>query len=236
MIRLLSFADLISLTNALFGFFSILILFSSFFDDINLKLHLSFSFILLGLLADGLDGIVARRFGKSKIGEYLEAMADMTTLVIAPAVFVYFVYISSGLFIGTFERSVYLLFALVFFVFFGFIRLASFSILKEKKIFIGLPASAGTIIILILSYIKINYLVILPAVIIISAAMASTIEFPKPNIYVNSTATVLIFLCIILGRAFYNIAPLVLLLAILIYAIGEPSVNFLTSKKQRKGF
>ena len=151
MIKLLSFADFISLTNALFGFFSILVLFSGFFDDFNLKIHISFSFILLGLLADGLDGIIARRFSKSKIGEYLESMADMTTMVIAPSVFVYFVYINTSLVSGNIFRIIYLLFALLLFVFFGFVRLASFNVMKEKKLFVGLPASASTIIILILS-------------------------------------------------------------------------------------
>jgi len=236
MIKLLSLADFISLTNALFGFFSILVLFSGFFDDFNLKIHISFSFILLGLLADGLDGIIARRFSKSNIGEYLESMADMTTMVIAPSVFVYFVYINTSLVSGNIFRIIYLLFALLLFVFFGFVRLASFNVMKEKKLFVGLPASASTIIILILAYLEIDFILILPTVIIIGAAMASTIEFLKPNFYVNISAAILIFLCIILGSYFYNIAPLLLLTAILIYSVGGPIFRFFNAKKQRKGF
>lgn len=229
MIKLLSIADFISLTNALFGFFSILVLFSSFIDDINLKIHISFSLILLGLLADGLDGIVARKFGKSGIGEYLEAMADMTTLVIAPAVFVYFIY--SDLVSVSIYRNIYLLFALLLFVFFGFVRLASFGIMKEKKLFIGLPASASTIIILNLSYLKVDFILILPLVVIIGAAMASTIEFLKPNKYVNIFASILIFLCILLEKNFYSVAPILLLTAILIYSVGGPIYKFLIAKK-----
>ncbi len=66
MIKLLSVADVISLTNALFGFLAILMLFSS-------EMNLAFSFILLALLADGLDGIVARKTRKGELGEYMEA-------------------------------------------------------------------------------------------------------------------------------------------------------------------
>ena len=73
MIKLLSIADVVSLTNAILGFLAILMIFSN-------ETRLAFSFILLALLADGLDGIVARKLGKSDIGEYLESMADMTSL------------------------------------------------------------------------------------------------------------------------------------------------------------
>ena len=230
MIKLLSVADFISLTNAIFGFFSIIVIASLFFEDITLRLHISFSLILLGLLADGLDGIVARKFGKSAIGEYLEAMADMTTLVIAPAVFVYFVY--SDLVSVSIYRNIYLLFALLLFVFFGFVRLASFSIMKEKKLFIGLPASASTIILLTLAYIKVDFIFILPTVVIIGAAMASTIEFLKPNIHVNAVASILIFICVIFGNSFYSIAPVFLLTAILIYSILGPFYLYFNSKKK----
>ena len=134
MLKLLSIADFISLTNAIFGFFSILILFTSFIEDINLRFHISFSFILLGLLADGLDGIVARRFGKSEIGEYLEAMADMTTLVIAPAVFVYMSY--SDILQVFLYKNIYLLFALLLFVFFFFFFFVYFFFFFEKIFFV----------------------------------------------------------------------------------------------------
>lgn len=233
MIKLLSIADFITINNALFGFFSIIVITSNFFENTDFRIHLSFSLILLGLLADGLDGIVARKFGKSSIGEYLEAMSDVTTLVVAPAVFVYFSY--SNLISVNIYRNVYLLFALLLFVFFGFLRLASFSLMKEKNIFLGLPSPASTIIILTLSYIKVDFILILPAVVIIGAAMASTIKFSKPNIYMNSAAAILIFLCIILQNSFYSIAPLLLFTSVLIYSIGEPFYKYLI-KKQRKSF
>lgn len=233
MLKNMSLADFLSITNALFGFFSIIILFSSLIDSIDLRLHVSFSFILLGLLADGLDGIIARRFGKSNIGEYLESMADVTTLVVAPSIFVYISYLDLVTF--NISRHIYLLFAILLFVFFGFVRLASFNIMKEKKLFIGLPASVSTIIILVLSYIKIEFILILPVVIIIGAAMASNITFPKPSRYINAVAAILIFIGIFFGF-FYNFLTIFLLIGVCIYSFIGPFLKEIFTKEQRKGF
>jgi len=220
MLKLLSFADLISISNALFGIIAILVLFTNVVEFVDLRLRVSFSFIFLALLADGLDGIVARRFGKSEIGEYLEAMGDMTSLVIAPAVFTYVVYFSS--ISSDVLRLSYMFIALILFLFFGVIRLASFHIMKDKHFFIGLPASVSTIILLVLVYFKTDFVYILFVVIVIGALMASDIKFPKPGIIINGIAMVLILLTLIFDKTFYGFAPILLLAAILFYAIVGP--------------
>ena len=219
MINLLSIADVISITNAIFGILAILFLLPIGTCE-EFQLRASFSFILLALLADGLDGIVARKTGKSNIGEYLESMADMTSLVIAPAVFIYFTY--SDLIGYSFYRYIYLLIALILFLSFGIIRLASFHLMKKERYFIGLPASASTILLLILAYFEVEFVYILPAVIIIGAAMASDIKFPKPRIRINTIATILILLTLVMDKSYYGIAPLLLFIAIILYAIGGP--------------
>ena len=220
MIKLLSIADSISIANAIFGVLAIFFLISDLGICEEYRLRASFSFILLALLADGLDGIAARKTGKSDIGEYLESMADMTSLVIAPAAFIFYIYSSSDAF--SFFRFVYLLIAIILFLSFGIIRLASFHIMKEDKVFIGLPASVSTVILIILAYFRVDFIYILPAVIIIGAAMASDIRFPKPHIKINAIATLLILLTLIIGKSYYGIAPLLLFAAIIFYAIGGP--------------
>lgn len=217
MLRLVSFADLISISNAIFGFLSILVLISDVFPD-EIRLRVSLSFIFLGLIADGMDGMVARRFKQSNIGEYLESMGDMTTLVIAPSVFIYFIY--SDYIIDSNFRFFYLFFALALFLFFGIIRLASFHIMKEKGFFVGLPASASTIILLIMAYFEVDFIFILPAVIIIGAFMASNIVFLKPSLKMNIIAGILILLTLVFDKSFYGFAPLVLFIAIIVYAFG----------------
>ena len=83
MLNLITIADLFSLLNAFLGFFAIIF---ALLDEI----WISFYFILLAILADGLDGIIARKVNHGELGEYFEAMADMTSLGIAPAIFVFF--------------------------------------------------------------------------------------------------------------------------------------------------
>jgi len=218
MLRLLSAADFISILNAIFGIFAIIVLLLETIGEMSLRIHLSFSLILLALLADGLDGIVARRFGKSSIGEYLESMADMTSMVIAPAVFIFIIY--STVLQDNLFRNLYLFIAIALFLFFGIVRLASFSVMKEKKYYIGLPASASAIILLTLSYLKVEFIYILPAVVIIGALMASNFVFPKTSKEMNVIATVLIFLTIIFGSSYYAFAPILLLIGVFTYTFG----------------
>ena len=221
MIKLLSIADVITLANAIFGFLAILMV---FLDEI----YLSFSFILIALLADGLDGIIARKTRKGELGEYLEAMADMTSLGVAPSLFVYTIYQS------VVSRCIYyhsyLVIALIIFLSLSLIRLASFHIMKEKNFFVGLPASASTIIILVLAYFEIEFLYILPVIVVISLAMVSNVHFPRPGYRINAIATILIFLTLIMGKTYNGIAPILLMSAIVAYAVAGP-VYLLKSKR-----
>lgn len=213
MIKILALADVITLINAIFGFLAIVMLFSD-------QLRISFSLILLALLADGLDGIVARKTVKGKMGEYLEAMADMISLSIAPMIFVYTIYnetIMSELYLHILILGVFILFLIC-----SIIRLSSFHILKDKKCFIGLPASASTIFILILAFLQIDFIYILPFIAVMSFAMVSPIRFPKPGLKINAVAAVLIFLTIIVGDIYCNIASLLLFTALALYVIIGP--------------
>jgi archaetidylserine synthase len=45
--------------------------------------------ILLAAVADGLDGIIARRFGGTAVGPYLDSMADIVSFGTAPALFLF---------------------------------------------------------------------------------------------------------------------------------------------------
>ncbi len=229
MIKLLSIADIISINNAIFGVLSIIFLFSTFIDTQDLRFRVSFSFILIAIILDGLDGITARRFGKSELGEYLEAISDTTALTIAPAIFIYFIY--SDATACCFYRNIYLLVALIIFISFGIIRLASFHILKNDKVFVGFPAPASAILLLILAYFKIDFIYILSAVIIIGVAMISNIKFPKPGLKTDSIAAFLIILTLIIEKSFFGIAPILLFVAVLTYATGGAIyIKFLVKK------
>jgi archaetidylserine synthase len=213
MIKLLSAADMITFLNGVLGFLAVLLAFSNQFQ-------LAASLIFLGLLADGLDGIIARRVGNGQIGEYLEAIADMISLSIAPLTLVYMIYYD--VVVSTLPLHLLLSIVLVFSLICSIIRLASFSLLKEKQYFVGLPTSASAIFLVIMSLLKPDIVYILPVIVVISLGMISSIHFPKPGLKMNLVATVFIVATILLNSMYYNIAPLLLLAALLFYILVGP--------------
>jgi len=222
MIRILSLADIITITNAVLGFLALLMVFSN-------QLQIAASLILLGLLTDGLDGIVARHVRKSSIGEYLEAIADMVSLSIAPLVLLYKIYYDT--FFS--QQYLHLLFGivLIFSLVCSIIRLSSFSLFKQKRFFLGLPTSASAIFLVLILFFKPNIWYILPILIIFSLAMISSILFPKPGLKINLITAVLIIATIFLHNLYYNILPLLLLVGLISYIIFGPI--YLMFKKRK---
>lgn len=77
----LSIADVVTLMNGVIGFLAIIVA----PDNPELAARL----ILLAAVADGVDGVVARYFGGSEIGPYLDSLADVSSFALAPAVLIY---------------------------------------------------------------------------------------------------------------------------------------------------
>jgi archaetidylserine synthase len=77
----LSAADAVTVANAALGFFAIV----AAFDDPDLAAR----FVLLAGITDGLDGLLARAYGSSAAGEYLDSLADVSSFSLAPAVIVF---------------------------------------------------------------------------------------------------------------------------------------------------
>ncbi|GAB3030922.1 protein sorting system archaetidylserine synthase [Natronobiforma cellulositropha] len=84
----LGVADAVTIANAALGFVAVVVA----FVDIDLAARL----ILLAAIADGVDGILARRYGGTEVGPYLDSLADVASFAIAPAVLA-FVVVSEGL-------------------------------------------------------------------------------------------------------------------------------------------
>jgi CDP-diacylglycerol--serine O-phosphatidyltransferase len=76
----LGVADGVTVANAAVGLLAVLLA--------NEDLGLAARLILLGAIADGLDGVVARRLGSSDVGHYLDSLADVAAFCVAPAVLV----------------------------------------------------------------------------------------------------------------------------------------------------
>jgi archaetidylserine synthase len=78
----LGWADAMTLLNAAIG---VLALVAAALGEVRLVAQL----ILLAAIADGLDGVIARRFGSTEVGPYLDSMADIVSFGTTPALFVF---------------------------------------------------------------------------------------------------------------------------------------------------
>lgn len=217
MFKLVYFPDVISILNGLFGMNAIVILLLAVPFDPFLRLHIAFSLILLGLLADGLDGILARKYGKGELGEYLEAMADMTTMGIAPSVYLVMNIRLYHQYDGFLTLSIWI--AVLIYLTSAFIRLSSFHPLKNKDVFIGLPASAATIFLLSMSMVTNSFLVLIGSICIMSFLMITPLSFPKPTKLMN-LLTVLIIVLTMIFAVMFQFMYLFLLLSVVIYMFG----------------
>jgi len=217
MLNLLRYPDVVSMLNGFFGLSAILVLVFDLSLPVQLKFHIAFTLILLGLLADGLDGIIARRFGKGELGDYFEAMSDMTTMGIAPSVFLAIRMMSTP-----YSSQIHLvLFWLILIIYLccAFIRLASFHPLKNKQVFLGLPASAATIFVLSISFLTSIKLFIFVSVLLAAFFMVLPISFPKPSNSMNAITVIIIVLTILFGF-FVSFMYMALLVSVLIYMFG----------------
>lgn len=70
-------ADAVTIGNAGLGFLAVV--------AASIDIGLAARVVLLGAIADGLDGVVARKYGGTEAGPYLDSLADVATFGVAPA-------------------------------------------------------------------------------------------------------------------------------------------------------
>ncbi|WP_336361348.1 protein sorting system archaetidylserine synthase [Haladaptatus sp. ZSTT2] len=76
----LGLADVVTVSNAALGFLAAAV---AMVDP-----ALAARLILLAAVADGLDGVIARKMGGTPVGDYLDSLADVASFGVAPALFV----------------------------------------------------------------------------------------------------------------------------------------------------
>ncbi|WP_410766242.1 protein sorting system archaetidylserine synthase [Haloferax sp. DFSO60] len=76
----LGVADVVTAGNAALGFVAAVLT--------AIDVRLAAKVILIGAMADGLDGVLARRYGGSDAGPYLDSLADVASFGVAPALLV----------------------------------------------------------------------------------------------------------------------------------------------------
>lgn len=206
-LKLIKLPDLVTIINALLGFVALLMVTRG-------EIRSAAVLILVAALADGLDGVLARKIEHSIFGVNLDSFADLISFGIAPAMAGYMLiseispYIASGL------AAAYLVC--------GILRLARFNISAKRKEFIGLPITASGICIALLIITRADPLILACSYPILSALMVSAVSYPKiqDRKILVSVGIIFIFIIVIYCIQRIHLANLILLMMITCYIIS----------------
>jgi CDP-diacylglycerol--serine O-phosphatidyltransferase len=173
------------------------------------KFEKAFIYILLSLIADGLDGRVARLTNTtSKFGVEFDSLADIVAFGVAPAMMLFF---AIGHNYGRFGALVSGLF-----VVFGAIRLARFNVttsVNDPRYFIGLPIPTAAIVLSSWIMLDIKYqshfdILILSGAIILGILMVSNFRYPSfKKIDFDKNLAMKILILIILAASLLYLFP-----------------------------
>jgi CDP-diacylglycerol--serine O-phosphatidyltransferase len=236
--KLVSIADVFTLINALLGFSSII---STYSGQEILALQL----IMLAVIADGLDGVFARRFSKKwYLGDYLDLMSDTTSFCVAPAFLIFAKYFTHGVeFVPDMPlyQNVSVILACGFLIVCGTLRLARFchSQSEDPDNFTGIatPATALTIALLILFQGHVGEEILPPVAITISAIllsvlMISDIKYLKLRGKIEYISGGLVLLAIFFTDEVLMVG--VVLVADLAYVFLAPAFSVRKKKRKKK--
>lgn len=169
----LALADLVSVTNAVLGFFAVAVA--------TIDPSLSARLILLAAIADGLDGVVARSLGSSPVGVYLDSLADVASFGVAPATLVYVVAMD-GLDVGTWSFETGIVFLLLgLFVGMAVVRLGFYMRYdSEEPQTVGVQTTLSAVLLAVAYLAGItDPLVLLGGVAVFSYLMVAPITYPE---------------------------------------------------------
>ncbi len=196
---MVSIADAFTVLNALLGFSAVIAAFEG-------NLELAYVLVVLGVLADGLDGMVARRFGsKWLIGDFLDIMADTATFAVAPSVLMYVTFRDGlgdpdlGLPLLAGRMLVFGVGALV--ISLGVLRLARFCYETDDEggdlYFTGLPIPSTALLVAAMLLMGWHGLVVVALTAVSAVLMVSDLRYPKARGWPAMVTGVLGFLLVL---------------------------------------
>ncbi|WP_024790355.1 CDP-diacylglycerol--serine O-phosphatidyltransferase [Lebetimonas sp. JH292] len=173
------------------------------------KFEKAYIYILFSLIADGLDGRIARITNTtSKFGVEFDSLADLVAFGMAPAMMLFF---SIGKNYGRFGALISGLF-----VVFGAIRLARFNVttsVNDPRFFIGLPIPTAAVVLSSWIMLDIKYqshfnILILIGVLFLAFLMVSNFRYPSfKKIDFNKNLAIKILVLIILAASLLYLFP-----------------------------
>jgi CDP-diacylglycerol--serine O-phosphatidyltransferase len=231
--RMISIADIFTLVNALMGLSAIILVMEGY-------VRYAIYAVLMGILADGLDGVLARRFSRKwYLGDYLDVMADTTSFCVAPAVVVFAVARDGMPFPA--EYAVAITFAACgSTVVCGLLRLARFTYMSggHSSTFVGLPSPGNALVLMLLalqvgfSVTPVPSWVLVAASFVLAGLMITDMRWPKVKgafAYVSGAVIFLVILALQLDftRIFSELLlDVALMLALAYAALGPLAVRW----------
>jgi CDP-diacylglycerol--serine O-phosphatidyltransferase len=214
--RRLSRADAVTICNAVVGFAAGVAAFTD--------LHLAARLLLLSVIVDALDGIVARNGESSDVGPLLDSITDVVSFGVTPSLFVYVLLsnayggVDGGA--GTFlavalASSLYAVFSVLRTAFYS----TYFDGADERP---GMPNSLGAIM-LATAYLAgiTDPLILAGAVAALAVAQVAPFDYPKPGVKTVGPMGVVLFMSVVAPRALYRAGPRLMLgIALLFFALG----------------
>jgi len=190
--RLIKLPDLVTLINALLGFTAVLMMVQSPSNAYHASI-----LIVLAVIADGLDGAIARSMEYGVLGENLDSLADVISFGLAPAVIAYailapqyhnLICVVSGAFLAC-----------------GILRLARFNAISAMDGFVGLPITSSGLAVVLYVLVFYNWgwqffsYGLLAAMSILALLMISRVYYPKiRNVKYLGLAAVLMIILVLL--------------------------------------
>jgi CDP-diacylglycerol--serine O-phosphatidyltransferase len=208
-------ADAMTVVNAGLGFAAAAV---TLFDP-----PLAARLVLLAAVADGADGVLARRVGGTAFGEHLDSLADVASFCVAPALFVFAVAFDAW---GETTGTALAVVVAALFVAMGVVRLGLYTVHDPSgPVTVGVPTTLAATVLVTL------YLAGMEnptALLGITAAFAylMVVSIPYPDLYDRDALAMgaVQVLAVFAPMAFSRLFPRVLLLAALAYLVLAPDL------------
>ncbi|MDF2682328.1 MAG: pssA [Brevibacillus sp.] len=193
--------------------------------------------VIIGMLADGLDGRVARMLNaQSEFGKELDSLSDVITFGVAPAFIMYVVVLNDFNWLGIFITAI--------FPICGALRLARFNVQAGVPgYFIGLPitAAGGVLATLALYHQVFNAVMLAVSMLLLAFLMVSKVKYPNfKKVGIPKSAywitPVIIAIVVVVAVKYPQQFPKIVFLPLAFYALYgiKKNVDFLVKKFRKR--
>lgn len=193
--------------------------------------------VIIGMLADGLDGRVARMLNaQSEFGKELDSLSDVITFGVAPAFIMYVVVLHDLSVLGIFITAI--------FPICGALRLARFNVQAGVPgYFIGLPitAAGGVLATLALYHHVFNAALLASSMLLLAFLMVSRVKYPNfKKVGIPKAAywitPIIIAIVVVVAVKYPQQFPKIVFLPLAFYALYgiKKNVDFLVKKFRKR--